>query len=216
MDKKSVIKAFEDLKKDAKGRKFDQSVDLIVTLKEINLKKPEEQVEFFAQLPHPLKTKKKIFAIVGQELEEEAKKVCDKVVTQQELANYQKDKKLTKKFATEVDFIIAQANIMGQIAASMGRVLGPKGKMPNPKSGAVVLPKTALKPVYDKLQKTVKLSAKKLPIFNVKVGTIKSSNEEIAENVMYLYDQIVHHLPKEKHNLRSIMLKLTMSKPIKL
>jgi len=216
MDKKSIIKTFEELKKNSKERKFEQSVDLIVNLKDLNLKKPEEQVEFFAILPHPLKTKGKICAIVAQELEEEAKKVCDKVITQEELKKYQTDKKASKKLAEEFIYFIAQANIMAQIAGSLGRVFGPRGKMPNPKAGCVVPPKTALQPVYDRLQKTAKLSAKKLPIFHVKVGTTKSSDNEIAENVIYLYDQIVHHLPKEKHNVNNALLKLTMSKPMKL
>jgi large subunit ribosomal protein L1 len=216
MDKKSVAKAFEELKASTKERKFDQSVDLVVNLKDLNLKKPEEQVEFFAILPHPLKKKKMICGIVAADMEEEAKSVCDKVITQAELTKLKDDKKAVKKLAEEFDFFIAQSNIMGQIAGAFGRVFGPRGKMPNPKSGAVVAPKAALKPVYETLQKTAKLSAKKLPIFHVKVGTMSTPAVEIAENVMYMYDQIVHHLPKEKHNVKNALLKLTMSKPVKL
>ncbi len=216
MDKKSIMKAFEDLKKNSKERKFPQAVDLIVNLKDINLKKPEEQVEFFAELPKLLKTKNKICAIVAHDMEEEAKKVCDKVILVEDLEKYQKDKKSAKKLAEEYDFFMAQANIMGKIAGALGRVFGPRGKMPNPKAGCVFPSKASLQPIYDKLQITVKLSAKKLPIFNVKVGTIESAPEDIAENVMYLYDQIVHHLPKEKHNVKNALLKLTMSKPEKL
>ncbi|MGE0793079.1 MAG: 50S ribosomal protein L1 [Candidatus Woesearchaeota archaeon] len=216
MDKKSIIKNFEELKKEAKERKFPQSVDLVVTLKDINLKKPEEQVEFFIAMPKPLAKKNKICAIVAQDLEEEAKRVCDKVVLQSELAAYLKDKKAVRKLAEEYDFFIAQANIMGQIAGAFGRVFGPRGKMPNPKAGCVVPPKTQLTPIYERLQNTIKLSAKKLPIFNAKVGTVETPAEEIAENIMHIYDQIVHHLPKERHNVRGALMKLTMSKPKKL
>lgn len=216
MDKKSIAKAFAELKASTKERKFPQAVDLIVNLKDINLKKPEEQVEFFTIIPKPLAKKNKICAIVAHDMEEEAKKVCDKVIFLEDLDKYAKDKKAAKKLAEEFDFFIAQANIMGKVAGALGRVFGPRGKMPNPKAGCVFPPKTQLQPIYDELQQTVKLSAKKLPIFNVKVGTIESSSEDIAENVMYLYDQIVHHLPKEQHNVKNAILKLTMSKPTKL
>lgn len=216
VDKKDVFKAFEDLKKNSKERKFPQAVDLIVNLKDINLKKPEEQVEFFITLPKPLEKKNKICAIVAHELEEEANKICDKVILQSDLPTYQKDKKLAKKLAAEYDFFIAQANIMGQIAGAVGRVFGPRGKMPNPKAGCVVPPKTQLKPIYERLQKTVKLSAKKLPIFNAKLGNVNTPAEDIAENAVFVFNQIVHHLPKEKHNIRNVQIKLTMSEPIKL
>jgi len=88
--------------------------------------------------------------------------------------------------------------------------------MPNPKAGCVIPPKTQLLPIYSRLQHTVKLSAKKLPIFNVKVGDTDSSAEDVAENVLFFYNQIIHHLPKEQHNVKNALLKLTMSEPIKL
>lgn len=215
MDKKQIIEQLQTIKADMKERKFTQTVELIVNLKDLNLKNPDEQVEFFTQIPHPFK-KLKICAIVGGELQDEAKKVCDLTITQGDLDNYKKDKVATKKLASEYDYFIAQANIMGQIAGVFGRVLGPRGKMPNPKAGCVVPPKGALGPLYERLQKTVKISAKKFPVIQLAVGKADMKDEEVAENVLYLYDQIVHHLPKEHHNVRGAVLKLTMSKPVKL
>ena len=122
MDKKTIIKALEELKTKAKERKFVQAIDLIVNLKDINLKKPEEQVEFFVTIPKQIVKENKICAIVAHDLEEEAKKVCDKVILQEDLKSFQKDKKSAKKLAEEFDFFIAQANIMGQIAGAFGRV----------------------------------------------------------------------------------------------
>lgn len=215
MNKQEVLTALKKLRDEAKERKFTQSVDLIVNLKDLNLKNPDEQVEFFANIPNSFKTVK-VCAIVGGELAEDAKKVCDLALTQADLEKYKKDKVASKKLADEYDYFIAQANIMGLVAGTFGRVFGPRGKMPNPKAGCVVPPKGALAPLYDRLQKTVKISAKKFPVMQLTVGKMDMDDEKLAENILYFYDQIEHHLPKEKHNIRGALLKLTMSAPVKL
>jgi large subunit ribosomal protein L1 len=214
MDETKVSEALKTLREDAKERKFSQAVELIVNLKDLNLKNPDEQVEFFANVPSPM-GQKKVCAIVDGELLEEAKKYCDTVITVGELADYTKDKKKVKALAAEHDFFVAQANIMGKVAGAFGRVLGPRGKMPNPKAGCVVPPKANLGPLYERLQKTVKISAKKFPVIQLKVGSVDMSDEDISKNILYFYNQIEHHLPKERHNVRGAVLKLTMSKPIK-
>lgn len=214
MNKKEVLSALKQLREEAKERKFKQTVDFIVNLKDLNLKNPEDQVEFFVSTPNTFKTTK-ICAIVGAELEEEAK-VCDFSIAQSELDKYKKDKVASKKLAAKYDFFIAQANIMGVIAGTFGRVFGPRGKMPNPKAGCVVPPKASLGPLYERLKKTVKISAKKFPVIQLTVGTIDMDDEKIAENLLYFYDQIEHHLPKERHNIRGALVKLSMSKPVKL
>lgn len=215
MDNKTVLAVLKDMRADVKERKFNQSVDFIMNLKDLNLKNPTDQVEFFLTVPNPVR-KNKICAIVGGELEAEAKKVCDFVITQAELDKYKKDKKLAKKLAAEYDFFIAQANLMGQIAGAVGRVFGPRGKMPNPKAGCVVPPKATLGPLYDRLQRTIKVSAKKFPVVQLNAGKQDMSDEDIAKNVVYFYDQVEHHLPKEHHNIRGTLMKFTMGKPHKL
>jgi len=215
VNKKVILDALKTLRAESKERKFKQTVELIVNLKDLNLKNPDEQVEFFVNMPEPFGSKK-VCAIVGGELEAEAKKVCDFTITNSELAKYQKDKKAAKKLAQQYDFFVAQANIMGLVAGAFGRVLGPRGKMPNPKAGCVVPPKASLQPLYDRLQSTVKVSAKKFPVIQLVAGKVDMDDEAIAKNVLYFYTQIEHHLPKEKHNIRGVLLKLSMSKPIKL
>ncbi|MFP4567493.1 MAG: hypothetical protein ACLFN8_00970 [Candidatus Woesearchaeota archaeon] len=214
MKKESLIKAIEDLRKAENKKKFAQSFDLIVNLKDLNLKNPEEQVDFFTNLKYS-SSKVKVAALVGQELNDAAQ-VCDKVIKQTEFDAYKKDKKLAKKLASEYDFFIAQADIMPKVAQTFGRVLGTRGKMPNPKLGTILPGKAPVEPVYKKLQSTVRLSAKKTPVLQIKIGTEKMKDEEIIDNALIIYDQIIHHLPKERSNVKNAMLKLTMSKPIKL
>ena len=213
MKKESLINAITELRKSENKKKFAQSFDLIINLKDLNLKNPEEQVDFFTSLKYST-SKIKVAALVGQELSDSAK-ICDKVIKQTEFDNY-KDKKTAKKLATEYDFFIAQADIMPKVAQAFGRVLGTRGKMPNPKLGSILPGKAPVEPLYKKLQSTVRLTAKKTPVIQVKIGNENMKHEEIIENALIIYDQIIHHLPKERSNIKNAMLKLTMSKPIKI
>jgi large subunit ribosomal protein L1 len=215
MDKQTIKKALEEVKKNSKERKFKQSYDLIITLQDLNLKNPEEQVEFFAALNHSPGKKYKIAAFTGPELREQAKEVCDFSVDQQDFPVYA-DKKKLKKLASEYDIFIAQANIMPKVAGAFGRALGPRGKMPNPKAGCVVPGNANLKVLYDRLQQTVKVSAKKTPVIQLMIGKEGHNIDEIIDNINAVYEQLIHHLPKEKNNVRNIYLKLTMGKPHKM
>ena len=127
---------------------------------------------------------------------------------------YQKDKKLIKQLANNHDFFIAQATIMPKVAQVFGKVLGTRGKMPNPKAGCIVPPKTALQPLYDRLQKTTLLKAKQQQVIKVAVGIEDQKEEEIIDNVLTLYNTLIHDLPKEENNIKNVLLKLTMSKPV--
>ncbi len=215
MDKASVLKAIEALKKDDKQRKFKQSIDLIITLKDLDLKKTEQQIEFFTTMHNTTGKKIKVCALIGPELRDEAIKVFDMVIMQDDFNKYDKSK--AKKLAQQFDFFVAQANIMNKVAAAFGRYLGVRGKMPNPKAGCVVPPKGAnLKPLYDRLQKTVKISARKVPLIQLRVGTEEMPAEQVADNIIFIYDQLIHHMPGERQNIRDVYLKLTMSKPVRL
>jgi len=215
VDKKSVLEALDKLKKDTQQRKFKQSVDLIIVLKDLDFKKPEQQIEFFANLHNTTGKKTRVCALVGPELRDEAKKVFDLAIVQDDFQKY--DKKQARKLASQYDFFIAQANIMTKVAATFGRYLGVRGKMPNPKAGCVVPPKGAnLSALYEKLQTTIKVSAKKVPLIQLRVGTEDMPPDQIADNIIFLYEQLIHHMPGERHNIKEILLKLTMSKPVKL
>src|SRR3990172_6920050 len=120
-------------------------------------------------LPYNRGKKISVCALVGPELAEEAKKVCDGAILSDDFGKYP-DKKEIKKLASKYDFFIAQANVMPKVATSFGRVFGPKGKMPNPKAGCIVPPNANLKTLYDKLQKTVRLYAKERPMIQIPVG----------------------------------------------
>jgi len=211
MDKNQVTQTLKKVKENSKKRNFTQSYDLIINLRDIDIKKAEQAVNFFTTLHYSKGKKAKICALVGPELLPQAKEICDLAISVDDFSKYQ-DKKEAKRLAMQYDFFIAQATIMPKVATAFGRVFGPKGKMPNPKVGCVVPPNANLKPLYEKLQKTARLQTKNDAIIQTMVGNEGMKDEEITDNIMTVYDALIHHLPSGKNNVKNALLKLTMGK----
>lgn len=211
MNKEQVLKALEELKKQPK-RKFDQSYDLIINLKNFEVK--QHPIDFFVTLPFTKNKKIKVAAFVDQQLESQAEKNCDLTIRDTEFADY-KDNKKAKALAKEYNYFIAQATLMPKIAAAFGKALGIRGKMPNPKIGCVVPPNANLEPLVKKLNLTVHLVAKKGLNLQCMIGKENQTDQEIVENFLTVYNAILKQLPSEIQNIKSVYLKLTMGKPIK-
>jgi len=215
MNKNDLLNTIKKAKEVSPKRKFKQTCDLIVNLKHLDFKKPEHQVDAFVQLHFPRGKQVKVCAFVAPELKESSQKNCDFTVELENFDKYSKDKKLTKKLATEYDFFIAQATIMPKVAAAFGRVLGPKGKMPNPKAGCVVPPNANLAPLVEKLKKTIRVSARTAPLFQCRLGTEDMPDEQLLDNALTIYNSMVHALPNQEDNVKSVCVKLTMGPCVK-
>lgn len=215
MEKEELQSALQKAKDISEKRNFKQSFDLIINLQGLDAKKQEHQIDSFITLPHSKGKKATVCALIGAELAQQAKSVCDEAIMSDDFERY-KGKKEIKKLANSYDFFVAQANMMPKIATVFGRVFGPRGKMPNPKSGGVVPPNANLKPLYEKLQKTVRVTNKTSPVIQCAIGTEDMALEHVAENGVAVYNTIIHALPNERHNIKDIYVKLTMSKPIKI
>ncbi|HLC88946.1 MAG TPA: hypothetical protein VJG49_02835 [Candidatus Nanoarchaeia archaeon] len=212
MNKEQVQKALQELQKQPQ-KKFVQSYDLIINLKDYDVK--SAPLDFFANLPAPKGKKVKIAAFVDQQLADQAGKFCDFVIRDTEFDKYKEDKKAAKKLAQNYDYFIAQATIMPKIAAVFGRALGGRGKMPNPKLGCVVPPSANLEPLVKRLGTTVRLSAKKGTNIQCIVGKQDQPEAQLIDNILTVYQTVIKQLPNEAHNIREVLLKTTMGKPIK-
>lgn len=216
MDKQLIIKNIQQLRKESPQRKFSQSVDVIIALKNVDLKKTEDQVDVYTQLPHPRGKPRKIVAMVGPELKTQAESCCDLVIIPDDFHKYEGKPKVIKKVADECDFVIAMAALMPQIAKVFGRAFGPRGKMPNPKAGCVVPPNANLKPTVDRLRNTIRLAAKTQPFIQVRIGTEKMTDDQLVDNAFHVYNQIAHAVKDEMYNIREAYIKFTMGPVLKL
>ena len=214
MEKTQILEALNKAKEISPVRNFKQSIDIIINLRGINMKKTEHNIDVFVSLPYGKGKKTRVCALIGPELEDNAKMVCDKYILVDDFPKYKKSD--IRKVAEDFNFFIAQANIMPKIASSFGRVLGPRGKMPNPKAGCIVPPNANLTQIYERLQKTVRVNSKSSPLLQCSVGTEDTSLEHIADNVLTVYSSVLNILPNEKNNIKDVYLKFTMGKPVKI
>lgn len=210
MDKQLIANTLKKLKETSPKRNFKQSIDLIINLRGIDLKKTEHNVNIFTTLHHDTGKKISVCALVDSDLESKAEEVCDEVILLEQFNRF-KGKAEIKKLANKYDFFIAQASIMPKVATTFGRFLGPKGKMPNPKLGSILPPNANIKALYEKLKKTQHLVTKNEPTIKCRVGQEDTPDDALIDNILTVYNSVVQKLPNEKQNVKSVMLKLTMS-----
>lgn len=205
MNKENIIKALEELRKNEK-RKFNQSIDLLINLKNFDIKR--ESVNLLLNLPHKVK-EKKIAAFLSKK-----SSVID-TITKAEFDIY-KDKKKIKNLVKSYDFFISHASLMPSLAAAFGRYLGTAGKMPSPQLGILKTEvDNEIKETVAKFAKIVKVKSKE-PSLKFCIGKESMKNEEIADNILHAYNAIENVLSKKKENIRSVMIKFTMTKPVKI
>jgi large subunit ribosomal protein L1 len=209
MEKEIIASTLKKLKENSPKRNFKQSIDLVINLSGLDLKKPEHQINMFGTLHYSNGRKISVCALVDRDMEAKAKEACNEVVLSEQFERFKKPSEI-KKLASKHTFFIAQASIMPKIATIFGRFLGPRGKMPNPKVGGILPPNANIKQLIEKLANTVALATKNEPTIKCRVGSEDMEEEKIIDNVMTVYNTVLPKLPNEKQNVKSVMLKLTM------
>lgn len=211
MEKQDILRALKELREKSQKKKFSQTVDIIINLQNLDLKKPEHKVDLYLPLPHFAGRKKNICAFVDAQLAQKAKAAFSTVITKEEFSKWQNNKKEQKKLAASHDFFISQIEIMAQVAAIFGKVLGARGKMPNPKAGCVIPGNIQnLEPLANKLQSTIRLQTKNELSVKAAVGQEAMKDEDLADNILAVYNTLLAKLPQEKNNIRYLAVKTTM------
>ncbi len=216
MEKEQILHVLSELREKSPKRTFTQSFDLIFNLQGLDLKKPEQKVDFYLNLPHKRGKKITSCAFVDATLEKTARGVFDRLIIKEEFSKWNGKKKEQKKLAEQCTFFVAQTDLMTQVAATFGKVLGPKGKMPNPKAGCVISTTTPLQPLITRLSTLVRVQTKNDLSVKVLIGIETLKDEELADNILAVYNTLLSKLPQEKNNIKNTLLKLTMGPAFKL
>jgi len=203
-DEEKFLKAIEKIKSSEKKVNFDQTVDLIINLKEFDVRR--SAFNLFIQVPNKIKDKK----IAG--FFEKKSDLID-TIKKDEFAKF-KEKKDIKKLTKKYDFFVSNAKLMPAVATAFGRILGPAGKMPSPQLG--ILPsedEKMIKAIINKINSNVRIIVKEP---SIKIGIAKQSltDEQIMQNAVSVYHKILESLPRGKDNVRNVKIKLTMDKPV--
>ncbi|MFP4402150.1 MAG: hypothetical protein ACLFPL_02865 [Candidatus Nanoarchaeia archaeon] len=216
MNSQTIVSKIKELRELTPKRNFDQSLDIIVNLQQIDLKKPEHKVDLVVPLSTPIKPKPlKICAIVDRSLSQ-AEEVFDNVLFNDDMMAMKGDLSQIRKITHGYDKFVVQAAYMPQFAQVFGKYLGPMNKMPSPKMGMVISDKTPLQPLYDKLQKSVHLQTRKNLVLQSSLGSESESDEVLAEKISQVYTSLTQHLVNHENNIKNVAIKFTMSKVVRL
>lgn len=202
------VKDASKLVKEISTTKFDASVDLDIRLG-VDPKKADQMVRGVVSLPHGTGKSISVLALCSSDKEEEAKKAGADHIG---LENY--IKKINNGW-TDVDVIITQPSLMAQLG-KLGKVLGPRGLMPNPKSGTVT--NEIGKAIKDVKKGKIDFKVDKAGIIHAAIAKVSFESKKIEENAMELLNTIKKLKPSSSKGIyfRSVFLSSTMSSSIKI
>jgi len=212
ISRENVLKALKQMREVSEKRKFAQSVDLMIGLKDIDLKKTESRIAEEVVLPHGVGKPRKVAMFAEGELARRARDAgVDLLLGREDIDGLQKDRKRAKQVADGYDSFIAQADLMPSIGKQLGPVLGPRAKIPKP-----VPPTADPRLIIERYRKTVRIRTREQPTLHVPVGVEGMTDEQLAENIQAVLDVIERKLERGFHQVGSLHVKTTMGKSVRI
>ena len=201
-----VIKAAKEATKE---RKFKQSIELIVNFKDIDVKKGFALNEV-VQLPKT-SSPATVCIIATGDMGTKAKAAnADSVIGTEELDKFAANKRESRKFINKYDFFLADTQVMPVVGKSLGQLLGPRGKMPTP------VPFNAdIGAFLARFRTSIKVRTRASLSVSCKIGDVTMEDEDLAINAHAVLSAIEKKLPNGEKNVKKIMIKTTMGKPVK-
>ena len=213
---RAVLSNFLEAVKKAKelkgNRNFNQSVEITINIKGVDLTKPENRFSEIVELPHGLgRKRRKICVIASGNLAMTAKRIAgvDRVIEKDELETLVGNKREAKKLASRYDFFLVEPALVGLAARALGAALGARGKTPIP-----IPPGQDLEKLVQRYSNSVTVRMRKIPQVSAIIGTEEMEDEKLAENAEAVFSRVVEKLEKRQRNISSVYVKTTMGKPV--
>lgn len=203
--------AFKEMREGSKKGNFNQSIELIINLRDLDMKKPEGRIEDKIELPRPLDKKVNVCVFANGDMALRARRGgADLVLEGVEIEGLTNDKKKQRQIAKNMDSFIAAAPLMPLVGRVFGPILGPRGKMPAP-----VAPTANIEEEIRRHRRMVLIRTRGQPVLQCRVGTEGMSDDEIIENIQAVLTRIVRRLKRGLKNVGSIHIKTTMGPSVK-
>jgi large subunit ribosomal protein L1 len=211
LEHETILTAVKEAMEKSPQRKFSESVDLAINLKNLDMNQPQNRMDEEIILPNGLGRPIKIAVFAKGETGQRAKAAgADYVLDPEEISVLGEDKIRAKNLADEVNFFIAEAAYMPAIGKTLGQVLGPRGKMP--------IPLTSEKDVVqiiNKSRNSIKVRSKDKMTFHISVGKREMDPMKLSENVEAVINRIEHRYERGLYNVKSIYVKTTMGPSVR-
>lgn len=205
-----IKKQLAEIRKQEPKRNFNQTIDIIINLKHYDAKKQENRFVEEVMLPEGRGKDIKV-GVIGANLVVTAKGKADELINEARLAQIEGSPKEQKTILRNVDYFISEPQFMARIGKSLGKRLGPKGKMPKPLPGTV-----DPKALIDRLKKTVRVVIKDSPVISCPIGMEQMSDEALGKNFEAILSGVEKRLPNGRQNIKAVYLKATMGSPVKI
>lgn len=195
----------------ATKRNFDQSVELTLVLKDIDVKRGFTINEVI-ELPNKLSKPPTICVVGSGDLSTRAKKAgIDRIIEPDELDRLGTNKREARKIVRSHDFFLADTSLMPNVGRSLGQFLGPKGKMPSPLSyGAPI------ETISAKIKNSVRVRTKNQLNLSAKIGDEKMDDSKLVANAETIVNELEKKLPQGSKNIQNAVVKFTMGRTAKL
>jgi large subunit ribosomal protein L1 len=212
LDNKTLLDAVKEAKEKSGQKKFNQTVDIIMNIKEIDMKAPEGKIQEIVELPHATAKPNKICAVASGEVALKARRAnADIVIERADLDGLAGKKKDLRKIANDYDVFISEASLMPLVGRTLGPVLGPRGKMPIP------VPANAdISALIEKHRKTVVVRMRNQPIIQCPIGTVNQPDEELVDNIQAVLRVLEGKLKRGLKNIDEVFIKASMGTPVKI
>ncbi len=188
-----------------KQRKFIETVEMSIGLRDIDLKNPANRINLETLVPNDLGGKSSVAIFAEGDLAVKSKEAGLTTLSRQEIERLAKEPKNAKKLANEFSFFLAEPQLMPIVAKFLGKTLGPRGKMPKP-----ILARVEIDKFVERYERTVKLRLKSTPVINTKIGKANQANKDLADNASSILQTLTTKLPKGAVQIKSVSFKTTM------
>ena len=204
------VEVIKQAKESDKDRKFNQSVEMIMVFKDVDVKKGFA-INETVQLPKKTTKPALVCIMASGDMGIKAKNAkADMVMDENELTKLSADKKKSKKMVNKYDFFLADTKLMPTVGKKLGQLLGPRGKMPTP------VPFNApIESFLEQFRTSVKIKAKGSLSMSCRIGEESMDDADLAANANAVATAIEKVLPNGSRNVKKIMFKTTMGKAIK-
>ncbi len=211
MEHEQILTAVKQALEKSPERKFSESIDLAINLKNLDMNQPQNRIDEEIILPNGLGRPIKIAVFTKGETAQRAKAAgADYVFDPEEISVLGEDKTRAKNLAEEVNFFIAEAAYMPVIGKTLGQVLGPRGKMPIP-----LTPDKDVVQIINKSRNSIKVRSKDKMTFHISIGKKDMDPVKLSENLEAVINRIEHRYERGLYNVKSIYVKTTMGPSVK-
>lgn len=209
--REKILEAVRKAREQAGKRNFVQSFDLMLGFRNLDLNKPENRITAEVLLPHGTGKSLKVMMFAEGELAGKAKEAgADLVMGRKEIEALAGDRRKAKEIVETHDAFLAQADMMPLIGKQLGPVLAPRGKMPKP------VPVSAdPKPLIERSRGITRINVRTQPVVHMLVGREDMSDDQLADNIDAILRAVESRLPRGFRQVKSVYLKTTMGKPVK-